>query len=498
MAEFDPNQDGMEMDERNENESTVDGTTGAVGETDFGGGEIEVPRLRRRGSIPEAANISIDDRNSLEGLTQRLKNLRSGDEEIGDSQETAIRAVERQRSDVATRMFYDYAEKSGYEVNDRSALTKEANIQVDDSGRIFAEYRGKKTWLMKENMINFFSLNSIASQIKGVNPGGTEFIRVGLGLKNFDRKSTPQTQEKVERAESSVNKVLSTPRGRPYTQRVFDFLQTTNDDMAGLASELPEDPFVNQEEIRNFLDAKGRLKRLSDVYNHLVERRDEKADKLTALKSKSGRAVSFVNPTYEGEEGEPLLPVSEEDAEKARELEAEIKEFDDAIADQDSKVRNQLQRVKQSLTNFMEGEKPLVERVQTLFREQGVTIASLITAIGMAIATIVEGILLATRSVASAVTPKPDPAPKPKPKPKPDPKPKPKPEPGVKGWIQKIANLLSKLGDKALIALPAILGAVVNFVLKSVSSVVGFIAEHTWLLIVGVGYILYDYVKSLK
>ena len=82
--------------------------------------------------------------------------------------------------------------------------------------------------------------------------------------------------------------------------------------------------------------------------------------------------------------------------------------------------------------------------------------------------------MLATKSAVSAVTPKP-PAPKPKPPgPKPDvpdtpieppkpPEPKP-PGPKPKTWtdwlkdqIQKIADLLLKLGDKALIALPGII-----------------------------------------
>ena len=53
-------------------------------------------------------------------------------------------------------------------------------------------------------------------------------------------------------------------------------------------------------------------------------RRDEKEAELKNLKSKGTQTVSFVNPAYEGEEGEAFLPVSEEDADRARELEAEI------------------------------------------------------------------------------------------------------------------------------------------------------------------------------
>ena len=162
---------------------------------------------------------------------------------------------------------------------------------------------------------------------------------------------------------------------------------------------------------------KEQLKRQSDVYEHLVSKRDEKEIELKNLKSKDDqqsdqtRAISFDNPGYEDEEGEqiPLLPVSEEDAERSRELEAEIEELDTAITDQDVKVRNSIQRLRQSLENFIDSDDTLGSRVRELFRREGVTIASLLTAIGMTIAAVVKGIVLATKSAVSAVNPAPKP-----------------------------------------------------------------------------------------
>ena len=136
-----------------------------------------------------------------------------------------------------------------------------------------------------------------------------------------------------------------------------------------------------------------------------------------------------------------------------------------------------------------------------MFREQGITIASVITALGLGIGMIINSILSAAKSIVNP-TPSPKPTPKldPTPKPKPKPTPEPTPEPGIKGWIkqqlQKIANLLSKVADKMLIALPGIIGSVVSFVLKAASTAVGFISEHLWLLIVALVGLLYNYVQS--
>ena len=59
-----------------------------------------------------------------------------------------------------------------------------------------------------------------------------------------------------------------------------------------------------------------------------------------------------------------------------------------------------------------------------------------------------------------------------------------------------MANLLSKVADKMLIALPGIIGSVVSFVLKAASTAVGFISEHLWLLIVALVGLLYNYLCS--
>ena len=187
----------------------------------------------------------------------------------------------------------------------------------------------------------------------------------------------------------------------------------------------------------------------------------------------------------------------QEKTEKIKTLEEEIEVLDSEIREYDGKFRGQFQRIKQTVDKMLHQDLTLGEQIQTLFREQGITIASVITALGLAIGMIINSILSAAKSIVN-----PTPSPKPTPKPDPTPKPEPTPEPGIKGWIkqqlQKIANLLSKVADKMLIALPGIIGSVVSFVLKAASTAVGFISEHLWLLIVALVGLLYNYVQSLS
>ena len=49
-----------------------------------------------------------------------------------------------------------------------------------------------------------------------------------------------------------------------------------------------------------------------------------------------------------------------------------------------------------------------------------------------------------------------------------------------------LANGLKEVGKKAASALPGLIGAIASFLFKAAASVIGFLAEHTWLLILAV------------
>ena len=221
---------------------------------------------------------------------------------------------------------------------------------------------------------------------------------------------------------------------------------------------------------------------------------DREAKKAT-LRQLKDELKDELNNVLNDEDGS----LQREKQEEIETLEEEIKALDSVIREYDDKFRSQLQRIKQTIDKMLNQDMTLGERIQTLFREQGLTITSVITALGLAIGMIVQRILSAFKTTPPAPTPTPKPTPEPTPKPEPTP---PAPTPGIKGWIKEqlrnIADLLLKLADKILIALPGIIGSVVSFVLKAASTAVGFIAEHLWILIVALVGLLYNYLQSLS
>ena len=57
------------------------------------------------------------------------------------------------------------------------------------------------------------------------------------------------------------------------------------------------------------------------------------------------------------------------------------------------RLKNQITRFKETIARVSDKDTSLAEKIRTLFREQGITIASILTAIGIAIRVLVEALL---------------------------------------------------------------------------------------------------------
>ena len=57
------------------------------------------------------------------------------------------------------------------------------------------------------------------------------------------------------------------------------------------------------------------------------------------------------------------------------------------------KLRNQITSFKETIVKVLDKDTSLGEKIRTLFREQGITIASILTAVGMAIGVLVEALM---------------------------------------------------------------------------------------------------------
>ena len=172
-------------------------------------------------------------------------------------------------------------------------------------------------------------------------------------------------------------------------------------------------------------------------------------------------------------------------------LNDELKVRQESINLLKGRLKNQITSFKETIAKILDKDTSLGEKIRTLFREQGITIASILTAIGMAIGmaigVLVEALLpgggAATASGGGGEPPLKD-------------------EKGLKRWIRNklkaLASLLVKLGMKAAEALPGIIGGIISWILNRAKDVVGWVSQNLWALVVGIGGLIYMYMVTRK
>ena len=150
------------------------------------------------------------------------------------------------------------------------------------------------------------------------------------------------------------------------------------------------------------------------------------------------------------------------------------------------RLKSQITTFKETIAKVLDKDTSLGEKIRTLFREQGITIASILTAIRVAIRVLVEA-LLPGGGAATALG---------------GGEPPPKDEKGLRGWIRNklkaLASLLGRLGMKAAEALPGIIGGIISWILNRSKDVVGWVSQNLWALVVGIGGLIYTYMVTRK
>ena len=138
--------------------------------------------------------------------------------------------------------------------------------------------------------------------------------------------------------------------------------------------------------------------------------------------------------------------------------------FDKEAAVERKAARNEeIARLK---TRFAEREAtmPLRERVREIFKKYGMTVTAIFLAAGVTIGAVVGAITNALKSMGN-----------------------------------QLANGLKTVGAKAAFALPGLIGVIVSFLFKTAGQAIGYLAEHTWLLILAaVVFIFEKYIKKRR
>ncbi len=324
-----------------------------------------------------------------------------------------------------------------------------------------------------------YALRTIASKI---GEGGTDFIREVLGFSGWSKQAglSTEAQAQIRQADgqlAAAQDSLASGAAQSDVEAALSNAEASLSDAQETAlktiNDAPLDtPALDQSELMaNYRELRGLDKAMRTQRGELVNN----LARLTEIDQRIAQENRKLGET--------------EDPEQKREIERRIRDLEDeraarmeAAGANREALRSQISRIRETLRQILREDTTLAERIRTLFREQGITIVSILTAIGMTISTLV----LALTGGGGAVTPPTPPSPSGK--------------GGVKEWIKKqlkaLAGLLGRLAGHAAAALPGIIGSLVSWLLSTAGSALGWLAENTWALIVAVVGLLFIAAKD--
>ena len=130
------------------------------------------------------------------------------------------------------------------------------------------------------------------------------------------------------------------------------------------------------------------------------------------------------------------------------------------------RIEERIQELARLQTQIAEREEamPLRERVKEIFKKNGVTVTAILIAAGITIGAVIKALTKGLKATGKAVA----------------------------GGLKEIAAKLSSL-------LPGLIGQIASFLFNTAAKAVGFLAEHTWLLILAVvAFVFEKYIKKRR
>ena len=208
---------------------------------------------------------------------------------------------------------------------------------------------------------------------------------------------------------------------------------------------------------------------------------------------RSAIAKSIAKQVYIDRENRKLEEMANDETysdEQKEEVRSRLQRFQDeqkAINEQirilKGRYSNQIYQIRESIMKFLDKETgTLGERIKTLFKEQGITIVSILTALGMTLGVLIEALLEGPSTTSTPTSQSTTTSDK---------------KGGAREWIKNklkaLSQLLGKLADKALASLPGIIGSILSWILNRAKEAIGWLSQNLWALITGVGVLVYTY-----
>ena len=404
--------------------------------------------------------------NKLRGLDETLNE--STDEDTIEMTEKTKNALKRDTIELVANQIYDRL--TIFFNNDSKRFGIQGGKPIIDPIREYQNFKltknGKLSYVYKRTVIDFGNINNRLKAPWEIRKLGVNKLRL-MGFRDLTYEDINPYKPKFKRAREDVMKLNENLDERskaiksPSTTdaEAIEMIEVTSKDIDATVKNAEQDTsFIESSERDKLLplrELEGLDKQLRTIKGSLKVAIAKRVD-LNARIEHEERKLSEVQDTAYSDDQRDMIEG------RIKRLRGELTERNKEIDIFKGEASKQINQIRGSITKFLDKETgTLGERIRTLFKEQGITIVSILTAVGMAIGVLIET-LLGGPSVSTSTPGGTTTSDK---------------KGGAREWIKNklkaLSQLLDKLADKALASLPGIIGSIISWILNRAREVIG-------------------------
>ena len=410
------------------------------------------------------------DENLIE-MTEKTKDALKGD---------TILLIANQIYDKIITMFNNDRKRFGIQkgVSVLNPIRENDNFKLADDGKI--------TFVDKRTVIDLGNINGRLKSSWEIRKLGVTKLRL-MGFTSItDEDVQPyrpryvKAREKIRKLDENLNERLKAIESSSTTDaEAIEMIVMTSKDIDTTVKDIDTSFFKpdDKDKLLPLRELEGLDKQLRTIKGSLRVAIAKRVDLEARFEHEERKLNEIQDPTYSDDQRNVI-------EDRINKLRDELNERNEEINILKDEASKQINQIRGSITKSLDKETvTLGERIRTLFKEQGITIVSILTVVGMAIGVLIEA-LLGNPTVPTTTTSGSTSGGDGK-------------GSGAREWIKSklkaLSRLLGKLADKALASLPGIIGAILSWILNRAKEVIGWLSQNLWALITGVGVLVYTY-----
>ena len=438
------------------------------------------------------------DDDVIKDLELRFNKLREFNETLNESTDEATiemteemkNALKRDTIELVANQIYD--KLTIFFNNDRKRFGIQGGKPIIEPMREYENFKltknGKLSYKYKRTVIDLGNINNRPKAPWEIRRLGVSKLKL-MGFTSITDEDTHPYRDRYKKAREDVIKLNENLDERSKAiesssttdAEAIEMIEMTSKDIDATVKDVEQDASFIEPSDRDKLlplrELEGLDKQLRTIKGSLKVAIAKRIDLEGRIKHEERKLNEIQNPAYSDDQRDMIKG-------RMKRLRGELTERNKEIDILKGEASKQINQIRGSITKFLDKETgTLGERIRTLFKEQGITIVSILTAVGMTIGVLIEALLggPTVSTTTSGSTPA-DGGDK---------------KGGAREWIKNklkaLSQLLGKLADKALASLPGLIGSIISWILNRAKEVIGWLSQNLWALITGVGVLIYTY-----